>query len=71
VKACEECLGATSRRAPWCVVPADDKENARLIISDVIVDTLKDLKLEYPTIPAARRKELLRMRRLLAGEQAD
>ncbi len=66
-RAYEACLSATSTtHAPWYVVPADDKENARLIISEVLVDTLKDLKLRYPATTAARRKELLKMRRLLA-----
>jgi len=37
-KAYEECLGGTSTAtAPWHVVPADDKENARLIVSQIIV----------------------------------
>jgi PPK2 family polyphosphate:nucleotide phosphotransferase len=63
----EACLSATStRRAPWHVVPADDKENARLIISQVILETIGDLKLSYPQTSPARRKELLAMRRLLA-----
>jgi hypothetical protein len=48
------------------VVPADDKENARLIVSEVLVETLKDLKLQYPRVSDARRKELQKMRRLLA-----
>ena len=49
MKAYGECLGATSRgHAPWYVVPADDKENARLIVSQIIVDTLKGLKMSYP-----------------------
>jgi hypothetical protein len=30
------------------VVPADDKKNARLIISQIIVDTLGNLKMTYP-----------------------
>jgi PPK2 family polyphosphate:nucleotide phosphotransferase len=68
MRAYEACLTATStKRAPWYVVPADDKENARLVISEVIVETLKDLKLKYPKVSAARRKELAAMRRLLAG----
>ena len=63
----EECLGATSTRdAPWYVVPADDKENARLIISHVIIDTLSSLKMSYPEPNAAFRRELQSMRRLLA-----
>ena len=55
MKAYEDCLSATStHHAPWYVVPADDKENARLIISQIILDTLKSLKLSYPeTNPGA------------------
>lgn len=45
----EHCLSATSTKyAPWYVVPADDKKNARLIISSVIHETLRELKLELP-----------------------
>jgi len=65
----EACLGATSTRtAPWYVVPADDKENARLIIAQIIVDTFKALKMRYPETDAKRRKELLAIRRELAEE---
>jgi PPK2 family polyphosphate:nucleotide phosphotransferase len=63
----EECLSATSRRrAPWYVVPADDKLNARLIVSQVLIDTLTALGLRYPSVSAARRRELLAIRRHLA-----
>jgi PPK2 family polyphosphate:nucleotide phosphotransferase len=49
MKAYESCLNATSsHRAPWYVVPADDKENARLIVSQIVLDTLGDLKMAYP-----------------------
>ena len=49
MKAYEECLSATSTDdAPWYVVPADDKENARLIISQIVVDTFKALDMRYP-----------------------
>jgi len=59
MKAYEACLNATStHHAPWYVVPADDKENARLIISQTIVDTFNGLKLAYPAIDATRRQEL-------------
>src|ERR1700733_278565 len=45
-KAYEECLHATStHHAPWYVVPADDKENARLIVSRIVLDALEDLKM--------------------------
>ncbi len=62
----EQCLGATSRRfAPWYVVPADDKRNARLIVSSVVLDTIRALKLEFPRVSPARRRELKALRRAL------
>jgi PPK2 family polyphosphate:nucleotide phosphotransferase len=67
MKAYEACLSATSTpNVPWYVVPADDKPNARLIISRVILDTLKALRLSYPEPDKGRRKELQSIRRLLA-----
>ena len=67
MKAYEACLSATSTpNAPWHIVPADDKPNARLIISRVILDTLKALRLSYPEPDKARREELRSIRRLLA-----
>ncbi|MFZ0838036.1 MAG: polyphosphate kinase 2 family protein, partial [Xanthobacteraceae bacterium] len=62
----EECLSATSTQAsPWYVVPADDKENARLIVSQVILDSFDDLKMSYPKTSKERRKELLSIRKQL------
>lgn len=67
-RAYEDCLNATSTKtAPWYCVPADDKPNARLIISRVIVKTLSDLKLEYPRTDKAREQELKAIRKQLAG----
>ena len=67
MKAYEKCLGATSTRdAPWYVVPADDKENARLIVSRIVLDTLEELKMTYPKTSAKRRRELLSIRKQLA-----
>ena len=66
-KAYEDCLGATStRHAPWYVVPADDKKDARLIISRIVLDAFEDLKLSRPRISAKRRAELESFRKLLA-----
>jgi len=71
MKAYEECLSATSTRdAPWYIVPADDKRNARLIVSQVIVDTLAGLKMSYPKVDAKRRMELAQIREQLAKESA-
>ena len=62
-----DCLGATSTAdAPWYVVPADDKENARLIVSRIVVDTLERIEMSYPKVSAARRRELGAIRRRLA-----
>mgnify|MGYP000260871636 CR=1 FL=1 len=69
MQAYENCLSATSTDvAPWYVVPADDKENARLIISEVVSDTLKALDMSYPTVSAARRRELQEIRERLVHE---
>ena len=70
MKAYEACLSATStRHAPWYVVPADDKENARLIVSQVVLDALGDLKMAYPKTTAKRRAELKAIGKLLAKER--
>ena len=67
MKAYEECLSATSTSdAPWYVVPADDKENARLIVSQIVLDTLEGLKMTYPKTTAKRHEELLSIRKQLA-----
>jgi PPK2 family polyphosphate:nucleotide phosphotransferase len=69
MKAYEACLSATStKHAPWYVVPADDKENARLIISQIVLDAFNELNMAYPKTTAARRRELQAIRRVLAKE---
>ena len=67
MKAYEECLSATSTsESSWYVVPGDDKENARLIVSQIVLDTLDELKMSYPKTSAKRRQELLAIRKRLA-----
>jgi len=64
----EDCLTATSaNHAPWYVVPADDKLNARLIISQIVLNTLKDLKMDYPKSGKSRLKELQALKKQLGG----
>ncbi len=66
MEAYEECLSATSTsQSPWYVIPADDKLNARLIISSIILDTLKKLKMSYPETDETRLRELSEIRKLL------
>jgi PPK2 family polyphosphate:nucleotide phosphotransferase len=62
----EECLEATStKEAPWYVIPADDKENTRLIISQIILDTMNKMKMSYPETDLKRREELEQVRATL------
>jgi PPK2 family polyphosphate:nucleotide phosphotransferase len=62
----EACLETTStRHSPWFIVPADDKQNTHLIISEIILHTLRKLKMQYPILDEKRRKELRSLRKLL------
>ncbi len=66
MKAYEKCLSATSTKdSPWYIVPADDKESARLIVSQIVIETLKDLKMSYPETSPERHQELLAIREQL------
>lgn len=67
MRAYEECLSATSSRdSPWYIVPADDKKNTRLIVSQIIVDTLDALGMTSPKVDKKRRRELQQIRARLA-----
>jgi len=69
-KAYQECLHATStHHAPWYIVPADDKENARLIVCGIVLDALQDLKMAYPKTSEKRRQELQAIGRQLTKEK--
>jgi len=66
MQAYEECLSSTSTAdAPWYVVPADDKKNARLIVSQIALDAFKELKMAYPKTTEKRREELKCIRKQL------
>jgi len=68
----EECISATSTDcAPWYVVPADDKDNARLIVSQIVLDAFNQLKMAYPEITPERKKELKSVRKLLEKQKHD
>ena len=59
----EDCLNATSTsHAPWYAVPADDKKNARLIVSQILVNTFKGMDMAYPQVSEERRHELAEIR---------
>lgn len=66
MEAYADCLSATStRHAPWYVVPADDKQSARLFVSQILVETLEELRMKFPKSSAKRRRELLAIREQL------
>ena len=66
MKAYEACMSATSTKdSPWYVVPADDKKDAQLIVSQILLDTLGKLQLRYPELDAERRKQLKNVRKML------
>jgi PPK2 family polyphosphate:nucleotide phosphotransferase len=59
MKAYEACISATSTKdSPWYIVPSDDKENSRLIVSRIILDTVKKLNLSFPRPDENHEKEL-------------
>jgi PPK2 family polyphosphate:nucleotide phosphotransferase len=57
-----------SPHAPWFVVPADNKWFTRVIVAGAVVDALADLELDYPTVDAAKKKELAKVRVALESE---
>jgi PPK2 family polyphosphate:nucleotide phosphotransferase len=66
----EMCLQKTStKEAPWYVVPADDKKNARLIVSRIVLDTLESLDIRYPETSPERKKELHDIRKRLENPE--
>ncbi len=72
MKAYEKCLSATTtHNAPWYAVPADDKRNTRLIVSQIIVDTLAGLKMTYPKPDTKRRMELQQIRARLEKDAGN
>lgn len=66
----EDAIRATaSQRAPWYVVPADNKWFTRLVVAAAIVDAVERLDLAYPTIDAKKKKELQTARAALGRER--
>jgi PPK2 family polyphosphate:nucleotide phosphotransferase len=66
MEAYEDCLNATSTpHAPWYVVPADNKEDTRLIVSRILLDSMDDLKMAYPKTTPKRKRELEAIRKQL------
>lgn len=63
MQAYDACLNATStKEAPWYVIPADDKQNMRLIVSRIVLQTLQKLDLAFPTVDDEQLKAMRRAR---------
>jgi hypothetical protein len=70
MSAYEEAIQATaSKHAPWYVVPADNKWFTRLVVAAATVEAVEGLELDYPTIDAKRKQELLDARAVLVGDK--
>ena len=69
MQAYQECISGTSTaEAPWYIIPADDKKNARLLVGDLIASSLKDLNLKYPKPDEVKRAELVEVARQLKAQ---
>ena len=68
-EAYEEAIRNTaSKEAPWYVVPADNKWFTRVVVAAAVVDAMAGLKLHYPVVGPAKRKELAAARKRLDAE---
>jgi polyphosphate kinase 2 (PPK2 family) len=72
MNAFEEMVRATSTdSAPWHVVPADHKWFTRLVVSSLIIETLRSLDLHFPKLNAEQKKEMIKARAELAGDKSN
>lgn len=68
-KAYEDAISATSKKnAPWYIIPADKKWFARLLVSEIIVEALKKLKLEYPKLSKEQLLDLQKSKEILLSQ---
>lgn len=55
----EETLIETSKsHSPWYVIPSDNKWYARVLVSEIIVNTMEKLPLHYPEVSEEKKKKL-------------
>jgi PPK2 family polyphosphate:nucleotide phosphotransferase len=72
MQAYEDCINNTSsEHAPWYVIPADDKKNMRLIVSQIILEKLKSLNIEYPIIDHKRKEELNKFKQIILDQEKE
>ena len=67
MKAYDDCIRSTrTSKSPWYIVPDDDKDDAQVIISQIVLDTLTKLKMRYPRLDTKRNNELRLIRKKLS-----
>lgn len=65
----EDALNATScAHAPWYAIPADSKSYMRMVVAEIIVETLKKMQLSYPTPAAEEKSRFAEMEQQLKSE---
>ena len=70
MRAYEEMFSNTStKRAPWHIIPADNKWFTRLAVAAIVYDALERLDLQYPSLTPEKKAELQRVRKLLIAEK--
>jgi PPK2 family polyphosphate:nucleotide phosphotransferase len=70
-RAFEDAFSATSTKwAPWYVIPADHKWVSRTVISDILVNGIKSLDLQFPTVSEEKSAALAEAKRQLEQEEA-
>ncbi|MDQ3041808.1 MAG: polyphosphate kinase 2 family protein [Acidobacteriota bacterium] len=70
MRAFEDALSNTStKNAPWYVIPADKKWFTRVAVSEIIIQKMESLDLQYPKINEAQRQGLLEAKKILESEQ--
>ncbi len=66
MKAYEAALKATSRPwAPWYAIPADDKPYMRMLVAEIIVNTLRSLSLRYPSVTKKQKAKFSKLQKKL------
>lgn len=69
MQAYEDAINATAKpHAPWYLVPADDKKNMRLIVSQIILQHMKKLDMQYPVLDEGAQAELAGFKKLLEDQ---
>lgn len=69
MSAYSDMLTATSTRfAPWYVIPADHKWFMRYAVSNIVINKLKSLNIDFPTMPVSEKEELEKSKQMLMDE---